>query len=133
MRTGLRTALRHPSRGRFFAAMTPELPTFTPILDGDILPVLGGLEVIHTPGHTPGSICLYGARDRVLFVGDVLQRRRGRVSFASALFSDDYAGAKRTVTRLAALDVQVIVFSHFPVLSEGATRALGELARQVTG
>ncbi len=76
MRTGWGDAIRHPSRGRLFAAMTPELPSFTPIEDGDVLPVLGGLAVIHTPGHTPGSVCLYGARDRVLFVGDVLQRRR---------------------------------------------------------
>ena len=55
-----------------------------PIEDGDVLPMLGGLRVIHTPGHTPGSVCLYGVRDRVLFVGDTLQRRFGRVSFASA-------------------------------------------------
>ena len=41
--------------------MTPALPTFQPIEDGDVLPMLGGLRVIHTPGHTPGSVCLYGA------------------------------------------------------------------------
>lgn len=132
LRTGLRNALRHPSRGRFFAAITPELVTFTPIHDGDVLPVLGGLEVIHTPGHTPGSVCLYGPRDRVLFVGDVLQRRRGHVSFASALYSDDYASAKRTVQRLARLDVEVIVFSHYPALREDAGRTLEELARRLT-
>ena len=39
--------------------------------DGDVLP-LGGLEikVIHTPGHTPGGICLYCAGN--LFTGDSL-------------------------------------------------------------
>lgn len=132
MRIGFRTALRHPSRGRFFAAITPELPAFTAVRDGDILPVLGGLEVVHTPGHTPGSICLYGARDRVLFVGDVLQRRRGTVSFASALYSDDYAAAKRTMKRLASLDVDVMVFSHYPPLRDGAGRILADLARQVS-
>lgn len=132
LRTNLRGALRHPSRGRFFAAITPELATFTPIHDGDVLPVFGGLEVIHTPGHTPGSVCLYGRRDRVLFVGDVLQRRRGRVSYASAMFSDDYGAAKRTVKRLATLDVDVIVFSHYPALREGAAQTLADLARQVT-
>jgi glyoxylase-like metal-dependent hydrolase (beta-lactamase superfamily II) len=130
MRTDLRTALRHPSRGRFFASMTPELPAFTPIRDGDVLPVLGGLEVIHTPGHTPGSVCLYGARDRVLFVGDVLQRRWGRVSFASAVFSDDYVAAKRNLKRLAALDVEVIVFGHYPALTVDAAGALADLARR---
>ena len=131
MRTGLGTAIRRPSRGHLFAAMTPELAAFTPIVDGDVLPVLGGLEVIHTPGHTPGSVCLYGARDRVLFVGDALQRRRGHVSFASGLYSDDHAQAKRTVKRLATLDVEVLVFSHFPPLREGVAETLANLARQV--
>ncbi len=30
------------------------------------------LTVIHTPGHSPGSICLYNAADRLLFAGDYL-------------------------------------------------------------
>ena len=30
------------------------------------------LEVLHTPGHSIGSICLYAARDDVLFSGDTL-------------------------------------------------------------
>jgi glyoxylase-like metal-dependent hydrolase (beta-lactamase superfamily II) len=130
MRASWRAALRHPSRGRVFAAMTPPLDTFTPILDGAVLPVLGGLEVVHTPGHTPGSVCLYGARDRVLFTGDVLERRFGRVSFASRLYSDDYRAAKRTMRRLASLDVETIVFSHWPPLTEGAAEVLAALAKR---
>ncbi len=129
--TGWRAAIRHPSRGRIFAAMTPQPEQIIPIVDGDVLPVLGGLEIVHTPGHTPGSVCLYGARDRVLFVGDALQRRLGRVSYASGLYSDDHAAAKRAVKRLAALDVETIVFSHYPALSEGAARILAALARDV--
>jgi glyoxylase-like metal-dependent hydrolase (beta-lactamase superfamily II) len=30
------------------------------------------LRVLHTPGHSPGSISLYDAEDGVVFVGDVL-------------------------------------------------------------
>jgi len=120
--------LARPTRGRIFAAMTAALPSFQPIEDGDVLPMLGGLRVIHTPGHTPGSVCLYGARDRVLFVGDVLQRRFGRVSFASGLYSDDPAAARRAVQRLAELDVQRVVFSHYAALEEGAAEVLAELA-----
>ena len=122
---------RRPTRGHLFAAMTPEPPEFQPIEDGDVLPMLGGLLVIHTPGHTPGSVCLYGARDRVLFVGDTLQRRFGRVSFASGLYSDDQAEARRSVKRLAKLDVRSVVFSHFAALEEGAAEVLEGLASRV--
>lgn len=31
-----------------------------------------GLEVLHTPGHTPGSICLYHPESRSLFSGDTV-------------------------------------------------------------
>jgi glyoxylase-like metal-dependent hydrolase (beta-lactamase superfamily II) len=128
LRTGWRDAVASPSRGHLFAAMTPEPPHFHPIEDGDVLPMLGGLRVIHTPGHTPGSVCLYGARDRILFVGDALQRRLGRTGFASALYSDDSALAKRSMKRLAELDVRTIVFSHYAALEEGAAETLAALA-----
>ena len=126
--TTWRTALQRPSRGRVFSAMTPELPRYEPMEDGEILPMLGGLRVVHTPGHTPGSVCLYGARDRVLFVGDSLERRFGRVSFASRLYSDDHGAARRSVQRLAELDVETIVFSHFATLEKGGAAVLAALA-----
>jgi glyoxylase-like metal-dependent hydrolase (beta-lactamase superfamily II) len=125
--TTWRDVARRPSRGRLFAAMTPEPPAVQPIEDGDVLPVLGGLRVVHTPGHTPGSVCLYGARDRVLFVGDNLQRRFGRLSFASPLYSDDPAMARRSMARLADFDIDTIVFGHFAALDGGAGDALGRL------
>jgi glyoxylase-like metal-dependent hydrolase (beta-lactamase superfamily II) len=43
--------------------------------DGDDLEVAGiTLRVIHTPGHTPGSLCLYAAEAGLLFSGDTLFR-----------------------------------------------------------
>lgn len=132
LRTTWADLARRPTRGRLFAAMTPEPAAFQPIEDGDVLPILGGLRVIHTPGHTPGSVCLYGARDRVLFVGDTLQRRFGRVSFASGLYSDDHAAARRAVKRLAQLDVKSVVFSHFAALEDGATDVLARLASRAS-
>ncbi len=49
-----------------------ELPGIRPdiILRGG--ETVGGLEVIHTPGHTPGSICLYHPGSRSLFSGDTV-------------------------------------------------------------
>jgi glyoxylase-like metal-dependent hydrolase (beta-lactamase superfamily II) len=64
----------------------------------------------------------------LLFVGDALQARRGRVGFASRLYSDDYAGARASVKRMAELDVETIVFSHYPPWREDANGMLRELA-----
>jgi glyoxylase-like metal-dependent hydrolase (beta-lactamase superfamily II) len=130
LQLGVRDALRRPSRGRILASVTRPPSRIRPIEDGDVLPVLGGLRVVHTPGHTPGSVCLYASRDRLLFTGDILQRRRGRVVFASPLFSDDHAAARASIGRLAGLDVSTIVFSHYPPLREGANETLATLARE---
>ncbi|MFQ5879830.1 MAG: MBL fold metallo-hydrolase [Dehalococcoidia bacterium] len=51
-------------------AEPPPLPD-APLADGDVVEVDGvRLQVIHTPGHTQGSVCLYS--DGMLFSGDTL-------------------------------------------------------------
>lgn len=115
-------------RGRLIQYLTRAPANCTTVEDGEVLPVLGGLRVVHTPGHTPGSICLFAERLRLLFTGDVLQVIRGRLTYASALFSHDHAGARASVERLAALDVATIALSHYPPWTDDANRALRELA-----
>ena len=44
---------------------------FTYVADGDMLSYGGHkLQVIETPGHTPGHICLYDKAGKVMFLGD---------------------------------------------------------------
>ena len=46
-----------------FGSLPVPLPFFertrvaTLVDEGDVLPIAGGIRVIHTPGHTPGSVC----------------------------------------------------------------------------
>jgi glyoxylase-like metal-dependent hydrolase (beta-lactamase superfamily II) len=117
-------------RGHVLQSLTPHPGDVVPIEDGDVLPVLGGLEVVHTPGHTPGSVCLFARGPRVLFTGDVLQVRFGKLRFASPIFSHDHALARASVRRLVDLDVDIIAFSHYRPMREGARDALVALARQ---
>jgi glyoxylase-like metal-dependent hydrolase (beta-lactamase superfamily II) len=52
------------------------LVKFTPVIPDIVLnenDKVGRLAVIHTPGHTAGSISLYEPKRRVLFVGDALR------------------------------------------------------------
>lgn len=131
--TGLRQALRRTDdgvarRNRLLDYLTPTPARLRPIEDGDVIPVLGGLRVIHTPGHTPGSVCLYAERHRLLFSGDVLQVIRGRLTYASTFFSHDIRRARATLDRLAELDVETIALAHYPPWREGANDALRALA-----
>src|SRR3990172_6752182 len=96
----LRDAVANRNRGQLIAYFTRHPGEATPIEDGQVLPMLGGLEVVHTPGHTPGSVCLYARHHKPLFSGDVLQVIRRRVTFASTVFSDDMALARASVARM---------------------------------
>jgi glyoxylase-like metal-dependent hydrolase (beta-lactamase superfamily II) len=128
LRVTLRDAVANRNRGQLIAYFTRHPGEATPIEDGHLLPILGGLQVIHTPGHTPGSICLYAERHKLLFVGDTLQVIRGKVTFASSVFSEDLPLARASVARMADLDVQTIAFSHYPPWREGSNEVLRALA-----
>lgn len=130
LQRGFRDALRQPSRANLNASVVRPPRRIVPIEEGDVIPVLGGLRVVHTPGHTPGSVCLYAPEHRLLFTGDTLQVRRGSLTFASRVYSDDYAESRRSIRRLTDLDVGTIAFSHYPPLTEGANEALAALARR---
>jgi hydroxyacylglutathione hydrolase len=57
--------------------------------DGDVIQQAGlRLEVLHTPGHTPGGICLYARDDGLVFVGDTL--------FADSVGRTDFPGGDMT-------------------------------------
>jgi len=119
---------RSVRRGRLIQYLTRAPRGCAPIEDGTLLPVLGGLRVVHTPGHTPGSICLYAERLRLVFTGDVLQVIRGRLTYASAFFSHDHARARSSVERLAELDIDTIALSHYPPWTADPNGALRKLA-----
>ncbi len=83
------------------------------------------LEVIHTPGHTRGSICLFDAKRGILFSGDtVFADGFGRVD----LRGGDMGDMKNSLARLSKLDIKKILPGHGEcVLSGGKERIAGIL------
>ena len=129
LRIGLREVFAgRPKPGAIIAYLTQAPADAAPLVDGDVVPALGGLRVVHTPGHTPGSICLYSAERRLVIVGDILQRMRGAVTYPNYIFTDDMDLARRSIARLAQLEIDTILFSHYPAVREGALAALRNLA-----
>ena len=113
----------------------PPPPDFA-VRDGDDVEIAGiQLEVLHTPGHTRGSISLYGGG--MLFSGDTLFRGSiGRTDLPGG----DWAQIMRSIAdRLLALPDETIVLpGHMQETTIGAERAgnpfiLDELARRRDG
>lgn len=89
--------------------------------DGDILSIgKCSLEVIHTPGHTPGSICLKG--DGVIFTGDTLFCDGiGRTDFSYGSEEDIIRSIKE---KLLTLDDNCLIYpGHGPGSTIGHERA----------
>ena len=95
--------------------------------DGTLLEVdRYNFQVLHTPGHTPGSICLYEAAAGVLFTGDTLVREgvgRSDIPGGNAL------QLARSLRRLSELPDKTRVYpGHGLTTTIGEVRWLLELA-----
>ena len=91
---------------------------------GEVLPPLGGLEVIHVPGHTPGSVCLYSKQSRLLIVGDALDTAQPGHLLPARLGEHGPALAIQSAQKLAGLDFDTICFGHGPPLTRDADALL---------
>ena len=84
------------------------------------------LEVVHTPGHTPGSITLYDRGRKLVFVGDALTNRGGKLQGSIKQFSFDLQEADRSVGKISSLDFDSLLSGHGePVKSGGAQKVRG--------
>lgn len=80
-----------PRQGRIFGFAADAPPAPDQILLGGETIAIGKLSaaVIHTPGHTPGSVGFYFADDAILFAGDTLFAESiGRTDFEGGSYPD---------------------------------------------
>ncbi|MBI4287630.1 MAG: MBL fold metallo-hydrolase [Chloroflexi bacterium] len=87
----------------------PDLQPDTKLKEGDWKLEGLTLEVMLSPGHTPGHICLYWAEKRTLIVGDVMfYRNTGRTDLPGG--SGDQL--RQSIERLSQLDVEYVLTGH---------------------
>jgi glyoxylase-like metal-dependent hydrolase (beta-lactamase superfamily II) len=88
-----------------------------------------GLQVVTTPGHTPGHVAVFDADSAVLVAGDALTNTiDGQLAGANPEFSVDMAAVADSVRKLAALKPQVILVGHGPPVLRDAAGKLRRLA-----
>lgn len=89
------------------------------IHDGETLPLAGGLEVIHTPGHSAGHVSLMWRDSRLLIVGDV---GSNVVGVSDPLGFEDGEQGRRSQRKLASLRFEAAAFGHGRAIPRDAMR-----------
>jgi glyoxylase-like metal-dependent hydrolase (beta-lactamase superfamily II) len=82
---------------------------------------IAGLTVVHAPGHTPGSICLWSASESALFTGDVMNNERG-LGTPPWTVNHSHRAALEAPGRLMGMRYERAYFGHGPAIVEGADR-----------
>jgi hydroxyacylglutathione hydrolase len=106
------------------AAMGIELDDIAPdilLREGELNAAKIEFQVIYTPGHAPGSACIYWPAKKALFSGDVIFKQGlGRTDLPGG----DGARLKESIRRLAELDVDYLLSGHGEVVAgKGAVDA----------
>jgi hydroxyacylglutathione hydrolase len=112
--------------GLLFRAMSPFMK-FKPVKPDVLLSdgeQVDGLNVIHTPGHTRGSICLYSERLKAMFVGDALRTdKSGSPKSPPATMTLSIVEAKDSIRKIAPYEFELLLPGHGPpILSDGSKK-----------
>ncbi len=97
--------------------------------DGQTLPVLGGLTVLETPGHTPGHLSYYAPAAGILFCGDSIVSEESGLRGSTGANNWDQDKSDEFVRRQAALlapgpqgqvGARILCSGHGPVVMDAA-------------
>lgn len=100
------------------------------VSDGDKLPILGGIKILHTPGHTPGSISLFLEKEGLVIVGDLLSHTAG-LSLPSKAFTINLVQEIQSIRRVASQDFKLICFGHGLAITHKAHQTVIDFASRI--
>jgi hydroxyacylglutathione hydrolase len=128
-----------PLRTAYYKLLSPLYPyeyvdVDTRLSDGDVIDLLGGLEVLLVPGHTPGSIMLYQREAGVLFTGDTIRNENGVLDGPPPQFTPDIDEAFRGIEQIVLpLEFETLLPGHGDPVTEKAHEAVERLVARREG
>ena len=128
----VRRLLRMPALSALRSAFSLESGEVDMQLEGgEVLGPLGGLRVVHTPGHTPGSISLFSPTNKLLIVSDAMSKLRKTPRLPHRMASTDYTRAIDSVKDIARLDFDILCFGHGRPLIGDAHSKMQDLVTKI--
>ena len=90
--------------------------------EGQCLPVLGGLQVVETPGHSPNHLSFFAPSVRVLFCGDSMKSDDNGLRTSRSRNNWDQDRANASVRKQAGLGAQIVCPGHGPAIREAGSK-----------
>ena len=97
--------------------------------DNEKLPYCCGLTIIHTPGHTPGHICIYHQKSNTLIAGDAMNVKDGQLVGPRKEILDEksYNLAINSLKKLQKFDIKNIISYHGGLFNNNPNQKIKEL------
>lgn len=114
------SVLSHPPKGRVDQALT----------DGEILPLAGGITIIHTPGHSPGHLSLYHHNSRTLIAADALTVQDGELHGPTPSATPDMKLALSSLAKFSEYEIEKVICYHGGIYRGDAKKRMAEIAEE---
>lgn len=101
-----------PEVMQFLYKNPPKAKVNQTLKDGQRLPFFGGIEVIHTPGHTPGHISLYSEKHKTLITGDAMVCVGRNLNGPVPRTTPDMKTATESLRRFLEFDIERAICYH---------------------
>jgi glyoxylase-like metal-dependent hydrolase (beta-lactamase superfamily II) len=96
--------------------------------DGEVVPVCGGVEVIHVPGHSEGNCCYYLQKHKAIIGGDtIFGDPEGNLTPPPERYCLDVEQATREMSRLLDYEFDAFIYTHGKDIMKDAKRRVREL------
>ena len=99
------------------------------LVDGQELSFFGGIQVIFTPGHTPGHISLYLNESKTLVVGDAMVLNNGAIQGPVPRNTPDMETAIHSLSKFLDYDIQSVICYHGGYTNENIKEQIQEIVQ----
>lgn len=96
------------------------------VKDGDIIEELG-INVVGTPGHTPGGMTYHDAEGRRAFMGDMVSNRLGRPGMPVLMASESLSEIFESQDKLAGMNLKTAYPGHGRVIAPDASSTIAKM------
>ncbi len=100
---------------------TPHVEVSRELTDGEKYSVL---TTIHTPGHTSGHLSFIDEERSILYTGDAIASRRGKLNLPPNIFNESPRETRKSALKLARLEFDTLLPSHGDPIFSNASEFL---------